>query len=77
MKKTNRKALIVGAAVLLVIGVVLAYVYLAGQELATPSDKVGATAVGLTLTESRGGEVDLAEVIGKETAVLVFYRGNW
>ena len=77
MKKTNRKALIVGAAVLLSTGFVLSYVYFAGQEPETASDKVGATAFGLTLVESRGGTVDLTDVIRKNTAVLVFYRGNW
>ena len=77
MKKTSRRALIVGAAVLLSTGFVLSYVYFAGQEPATESDKVGASAFGMTLVESRGGTVDLADVIGKSTVVLVFYRGNW
>ena len=76
MKKTDRRILYIAAPALIGVLAIVALVFFAGQETPT-NDKVGTAATGILLAESRGGTVDLDDVIGKKTAVLVFYRGNW
>jgi hypothetical protein len=39
--------------------------------------ELGQTAPLFSLPSSTGTEVDLADVVGEQPVVLVFYRGNW